>query len=173
MSKLLVGVPNVVGLTLAQAEDAAKARGLVVRREATIQQAGGSGVITSQNPAAGSVAEKGTAVKVVISASTEQTALTMSASPRRLVCGAGTVVRLRVSLSESATVRALLQAGTRTVATSRLGLLRAGTSSVRVKLPRKLGRATYKLVLDATAGNGRARTVVAIAKGARRACSSR
>jgi hypothetical protein len=173
MSKLLVGVPNVVGLTLDQAEDAAKSRGLVVRRETTIQRAATGGVITSQNPAAGSITEKGTAVKVVLSTSSNQTALTMSASPARVICGAGAVVRLRVRLSEAATVRARLLAGTRAVTSTRLGHLRAGASNVRVKLPRRLTRGTYKLVLEATAGTRTARTVVAVARGSRRTCSSR
>ncbi len=173
MSKLLVGVPNVVGLTLDQAEDAAKSRGLVVRRETTIQRAATGGVITSQNPAAGSITEKGTAVKVVLLTSSGQTTLTMSASPARVVCGGGAVVRLRVRLSEAATVRARLLAGARAVTSTQLGHLHAGASSVRVKLPRRLTRGTYKLVLDATAGTRTARTVVAVARGSRRTCGSR
>jgi hypothetical protein len=173
MSKLLVGVPNVVGLTLDQAEDAAKARGLVVRRETTIQRAGSGGVVTSQTPAAGSIAEKGTSVKVVLATSSSSTALRMSASPARVVCGPGAVVRLRVQLSESATVHARLLAGARALKSARFGRLHAGASTVRVKLPLRLARRTYKLVLDATAGTRTARTVVTVATGSRRACSSR
>jgi hypothetical protein len=170
MSKTLVGVPNVVGLTLGEAENAAKARGLVVRRDAAVQQSG-SGVITSQNPAAGSVAEKGTAVKVVLETASAPAALTMSASPSRLICGAGSVVRLQLRLSESATVRARLLSGRRTVQSTRLGRLKAGTSRVQVKLQRRLARGNYKLALDAAAGARTASTSVVVKMGSRRACS--
>jgi hypothetical protein len=173
MSELLVGVPNVVGLTFEQAQDAAKARGLVLRRDATIQSAPAGGVVTSQNPTAGSVTEKGAAVKVVLSTMSSPTALTMSASPARVTCGAGAVVRLRLQLSDAATVRARLLAGGHAITRAPLGQLQAGASNVRVKLPRRLASRTYKLVLDATAGTRTARAVVAVATGTRRACSAR
>jgi hypothetical protein len=175
MSPLLVGVPNVVGLTLSQAENAAKARGLVVRRDATVKQASAGGVVTAQTPAAGTVAPKGTAVKVVVSgpATTAPTSLTVSASPARVVCGAGSVVRLRVRLTDVATLRARLFSGKRVVASASLGRRNAGRSDVRFKLPRKLGRGTYRLVLDASAGARTARTAVAVVAGSRRACGSR
>jgi len=172
LSKTLVGVPNVVGLTLGQAENAAEARGLVVHRAATIQQAG-SGVVTSQNPPAGSVAPKGTAVSVVLETSGGPIPLSMSASPARVTCGAGAVVRLQLRLTQSATVRARLLAGRRTLESVRLGHLKAGTSNVRVKLPRRLARGSYSLRLDATAGSSTAHTAVAVKAGSRRACSSR
>jgi PASTA domain len=171
MSKTLVGVPNMVGLTLGEAEGAAKARGLAVHRENSIQSFG-TGVVVSQNPAAGSVAEKGTAVNIVLETVAAPNLLTLSVSPARLICGAGAVVRLRLRLSERATVGARLVSGRRTVQRTKLGRLNAGTSDVRVKLPRHLARGKYKLALDATASARTAHTTVDVKAGARRACSA-
>jgi hypothetical protein len=173
MSKVLVGVPNVVGLPLGQAEDAVEARGLVVRRDATIQRAAAGAVVTSQDPHAGSVTAKGTAVKIVVSALSGPAPLTMSARPARLVCGAGATVRLTLRLSDRAAVQARVLSGRKTVAKRKLGTLRAGTSTVRVKLPAHLGRGSYRLQLVASAGTRTASTSVAIRTGSRRACSAR
>jgi hypothetical protein len=89
------------------------------------------------------------------------------------VCGAGAVLRLHVRLSDAATLRARLLSGARTLASAGLGRHRAGTSDIRFKLPRKLTRGTYKLVLEARADSRKAQTAVAVASGSRRACSSR
>jgi hypothetical protein len=172
LSKALVGVPDVVGLPLGQAEDAVKARGFVVRRESSVQRSS-SGVVTSQTPPAGTVAEKGTAVKIVVATSNASTALTMSASPSRFACGAGAVVRLQLRLSESASVESRLLSGHRTVERTNLGRLEAGTTNVKVKLPRRLARGSYTLAFAATAGSRTARTSVVVKAGARRACSAR
>jgi hypothetical protein len=172
LSKTLVGVPDVVGLTLNQAQDAAKARGLTVRRDTAIQSAG-TGVIVSQNPEAGTVAEKGTAVKVVLESRTAPTALTVSASPARLVCGAGSVVRLQLRLSQSATVQARLLSGRKTLTTKSLGRLEAGLTKVSVKLPRHLARGSYRLSFAATSGTRVARTSIAVQAASRRACAAR
>jgi PASTA domain/Bacterial Ig-like domain len=171
MSKTLVGVPNVVGLTLGDAESAAKARGLVVRRDSAIQQSG-SGVVTSQTPPAGTVAEKGTAVKVVLETGSAPTALTMSASPARLICGAGAVVRLKLRLSESADVQARLLSGRRALTKRNLGHLKPGMTKVTVKLPHHLARGTYRLAFAATAGTRVARTSIVVKTGSRRVCSA-
>jgi PASTA domain/Bacterial Ig-like domain len=174
MSPLLVGVPNVVGMTWSQAGDAAKARGLLVRRDATVKGASAAGVVTAQTPAAGTVAVKGTAVKVVLSGPTlAPSSLEMSASPARVVCGAGSVVRLRVRLTDAANLRARLLSAQRVVASASLGRHQAGSSDVRFKLPGRLRRGTYRLVLDASAGTRKAQTAVSVVSGSRRACGSR
>ncbi len=173
MSKTLVGVPNMVGMTLGQAEDAAQSRGLVVRRAATAQRAAASPVITAQNPPAGSVAAQGTAVTVIVSTTGGQAPLAVSASPSRVVCGAGSVVRLHIRLSEAASVRARLFSGRRSLLSKQLGHLKAGSSDVRIKLPSRLARGSYQLQLDATAGGRHATTQIALKTGSRRACSSR
>jgi hypothetical protein len=84
----------------------------------------------------------------------------------------GAVIRLQLRLSQSATVRARLLSGRRTVETTKLGHLKAGTSTVRVKLPRRLASGSYKLALDATAGARTARTSVVVKAGAHRACTA-
>jgi PASTA domain len=175
MSKILVGVPNVVGLTLTQAEQAAKARGLVIRRDTSMPKSGSSSAaVSAQNPAAGSVADRGSAVRVVLPGGAAPTTLSVSARPTRVVCAAGATVRLRVTLSGPATVRArLLRAGPSALGSSRLGQLRAGKSSVRVNLPRRLANGTYRLVLDATAGTQTAHAVVRVVTGRHGACGAR
>jgi hypothetical protein len=167
-SKTLVGVPNLVGLTFDQARSAAKARGFVVDRPAP-----SVGVVTSQTPAAPAVAEKGSSMTVVLSNGSTPTALTLSATPGQVVCGAGSVVRLQLFLSDGASVRASLLSGRRTVTRAQLGHLKAGTSVVQVKLPRRLARGTYRLALDATAGTRTASTTVKVATGAGRSCRAR
>jgi hypothetical protein len=173
MSTTLVGVPDMVGLTVGQAASVAAARGLSVRREATVQRASGAGVVTSQNPPAGSVAAKGTAVSLVFSSPSGPTPLAVSASPTRLVCSAGSVVRVHVRLSLPANLRARLYSGRRSVLSKQLGHHKAGSSDIKIKLPGRLARGSYKLRIDATAGSRHATTQITLQAGGRRACSSR
>ncbi len=173
MSTTLVGVPNMIGLTVGQAENVAAARGLTIWRAAAIRRAGAAAVVVSQDPPAGSVAAKGTAVQLVVSSPSGPTPLAISASPTRLLCGAGSVVRLHLHLSADATVRARLFSGRHGLLTKPLGRLRAGNNDVRVKLPGHLARGRYELRIDATAGNRHASTQISVAAGGRRACSSR
>jgi hypothetical protein len=130
-------------------------------------------VVTSQDPPAGSVTPKGTAVRLILSTSRGSTPLAISASPTRFVCGAGSIVRLQLRLSEDATVRARLLSGRRMLLSKRLGRLRAGSSTVRVKLPRRLARGSYTLRFDAAGDSRTARTAIALEAGSRRACSVR
>jgi hypothetical protein len=88
--------------------------------------------------------------------------------PKRVVCAARSVVRLRVQLSDRALVRNRLLTGRgRLVKRGAFGTLRAGTSKVRVKLPRNLRHGTYRLVLDATGKAGKARATVRVNVGSR------
>jgi methionine-rich copper-binding protein CopC len=112
-------------------------------------------------------------VKVILEAGSTPTALTVSASPARLVCGAGAVVRLQLRLSEGASVQARLLSGRRALAKRDLGHLEAGMTKVSVKLPRQLARGSYRLSFTATAGTRAARTSVVLKTGSRRACSTR
>jgi hypothetical protein len=173
MSTTLVGVPDMVGMTVGQAETAAASRGLSVRRAATIQRASDSAVVTSQDPPAGSVAPKGTAVNLVVASTNGSAPLAVSASPTRLVCGAGSIVRLQVRLSEAATLRVRLLSGRRSLLSKQLGNHKAGSSDIRIKLPGRLARGSYKLRLDATAGSRHATTQITVQAGGRRSCSSR
>jgi len=93
--------------------------------------------------------------------------------PGHVVCAGGSVLRLRVDLSAAAFVRnRLLNARGRVLHRGLFGMLRAGTSNVRVKLPRSLHPGNYRLMLDASAGGGTAHALVRVKVGSR-ACRSR
>jgi hypothetical protein len=75
--------------------------------------------------------------------------------PGIVKCARACVVRLRVQLSSSALVRSrLLNGRGRVVKRGVLGSLHAGTNTVLVKLPRRLGKGAYRLMLDVS-GDGR------------------
>jgi hypothetical protein len=99
--------------------------------------------------------------------------LAVRVKPKRVICAAGSILRLRVQLSARANVRnRLLNGRGRLVKRGAFGTLRAGTSKVRVKLPRGLRRGSYRLVLDATGMGGKARALVRVKVGAR-SCRAR
>lgn len=168
MSQVLVGVPNLVGLTVGQAEAATHARGLVLRRDPSLRKRAGTSLIVSQDPEPGSLAAKGSAIKVVVAGSPEP--LTLQVAPARVVCGDGGTIRLRLSLSEAARVRVTLfsPSGKRLLNRS-YGVRPPGTSTLTIRMPRGGAR----LVFDAAAGSRTARTVVRIATGSSRACRGR
>jgi hypothetical protein len=94
--------------------------------------------------------------------------LAVRVKPKRVVCGAGSVLRLRVELSTRAKVRNRLLTGRgRLVRRGALRMMGAGATKVRVKLPRPLRHGSYRLVFDATAPGEKARAVVAVKVGSR------
>jgi hypothetical protein len=166
MSAVLVGVPELVGLTVAQAQDAVSGRGLVLHHPSLLLRAT-QVVVASQDPEAPGLAARGSAVNVTL-APAKGAALAVRVRPARFVCAGGSVLRLRVQLSEPAFVRKrLLNSRGRVVTRGVVGKLRAGASTVRIKLPRKLRRGAYRLVLDATRDGRRARAVVRVKVGSR------
>lgn len=168
MSPVLVGVPNLLGLTFAQAQDAASTRGLVIRRgAASVKTAGAAGVVVAQSPAPAALANKGSAVDVVVKTPTGGTALTLVASPNRVVCAPGSSLKLRVTMSRTAMARArILSARGRVVGMRDLGLLHAGANTVRVHLPRTL-RGGIRVVVEAPNGGATAHAVVRVKQGTR------
>jgi hypothetical protein len=154
MSPVLVGVPNLLGLTWPEALGATSARGLGLRRSAVFFSSVPM-LVTSQDPASPGLAEKGSAVSVTMTPA-RGAPLAVRVKPRRVVCARGSVLRLRVELSASAVVRdRLLNAHGRIVRRSLFGMLRAGRNDVRMQLPGGLPRGAYRLFLDATAdGDG-------------------
>ena len=166
MSPVLVGVPKLVGLTWAQALDATSARGLGLHRNdvafATVPT-----VVARQAPAAPALAERGSAVLVAMTPA-KGAPLAVRVKPARVVCAGGSVLRLRVDLSAAALVRnRLLDARGRVVKRGVVGMLRAGSSSVRVKLPRGLRRGSYRLIFDARGEGGTAHASVRVKVGSR------
>jgi len=168
MSPVLVGVPNLLGLTWPQALGATSVRGLGLRRDAVLSLSVPM-VVSSQDPAAPGLAERGSAVLVTMTPA-KGAPLAVRVKPGRVVCAGGSVLRLRVQLSASAVVgNRLLNSRGRVLNRGRFGTLRAGTSRVRVKLPRGLHRGAYRLFLDATADGdgGSAHALVRVKVGSR------
>jgi hypothetical protein len=171
MSPVLVGVPNLVGLTWTQALGVTSARGLGLRRNAVFF-ASIPMVVSAQQPPAPALTERGTAVLVTMSPAAGAP-LAVKASPGSFACAAGSVLRLRIDLSAAAQVRSrLLNSHGRVLKRAQLGLLGSGTNNVRVKLSRALRRGAYRLVLDATGKAGTAHALVRIKVGTS-ACRAR
>jgi hypothetical protein len=165
MSPVLVGVPSLVGLSWSQAVDAASGRGLVLQRDG----AGFTSIpmfVTTQDPTAPALAARGSSVAVTLSAKAGSP-LAVRVRPGRASCAArGCVLRLRVELSSSALVRSRLLSGRgRLLSRGVLGTLHAGSNTVRVKLPRRIGKGAYRLLLDASGGGRRAHALVHVKVG--------
>jgi hypothetical protein len=171
MSPVLVGVPDLLGLTWVQALAATAGRGLELRRSAA-SFTGASMLVSSQEPMVPALAERGSPVVVTMSPPRGGPP-GIKVKPGRFVCAAGSVLRPNVLLSERAVVRTrLLNKRGRVVKRGTLGALRAGTTKVKLKLPRGLSRGNYRLMFDATAQSGRARALVRVKVGTR-VCRSR
>lgn len=153
MSPVLVGVPNLVGLSWPEALDAASARGLVLKRDG----AGFASIpmfVTAQDPAAPALAARGSSVAVSLAAKAGSP-LAVRVRPGHVSCARNCVLRLRVELSSSALVRSRLLSGRgRVLNRAVLGTLHAGANTVRIKLPHRLGKGAYRLMVDAS-GDGR------------------
>ena len=158
MSTMLVGVPNLVGLTLHEANQATKARGLVLHTATALRNAGAA-VVVAQDPAAGTVEEQGGAVRVVVNdARRAGVPLTMDVQPTRAVCARSSILRvhLRLSLPAFVGVRFERRRG-RAVAARSLGRLPEGDNVVRLRLP----KAHVSRVVFVAAGiTGTARTTL-------------
>jgi hypothetical protein len=166
MSSVLVGVPNLVGLTLGEAQHATKARGLVLRSPASLQHAAPI-VVVSQDPAAGSVEQLGGAVQVVLKeVPAKKVAFTLRVRPARVACAAGAVLRVHLQLSLPARVSAqIVGRSGRVLASRMLGRVPPGDKTVSVRLPK---RGAAKVVFVAKSSDGRvARATVRLSKPSR------
>jgi hypothetical protein len=162
MSPVLVGVPNVVGMSWADAQHAAFARGLQLKPDVAAF-ASVPMFVGSQDPAAPALVEQGAAVPVTLAAA-KDAPLAVRILPGRVSCKrTGCVVRLRVELSSKARVRSRLLSGKgRLLKRGVLGSLHSGANTVRVALPKRLAKGAYRLVLDATGETGLAHASVRI-----------
>jgi hypothetical protein len=161
MSSVLVGVPDLEGMSWAQADAATSARGLSLRRDVAAF-ANVSMFVSGQDPPAGSVTELGTPISVSMVAANDAP-LAVRVSPGRISCKRNCVLKLRIELSSAAVVRSrLLGAKGRVLKRGVLGTLDAGANTVRIRLPRGLGKGTYRLMLDASGEGRNAHTFVRV-----------
>ena len=164
MSPVLVGVPNLMGLTWSQALDAASARGLTLKRDG-VGFASIPMFVTTQDPSAPALTARGSSVAVTLAAKAGSP-LAVRVRPGHVSCARSCVLRLRVELSSSALVRARLLSGRGRVLNRRvLGKLHAGANTVRVKLPHRLGKGAYRLMLDASGDGHSAHALVRVKVG--------
>jgi hypothetical protein len=109
--------------------------------------------VTSQDPLAPALAERGSAVQVKLEAA-KGAPLAVRVRPGLIRCARGCVLRLRVELSSAAVVNSRLLTGRgRLLKRGVVGSLHAGANTVRIKLPGRLAKGAYRLVFDAT-GDG-------------------
>jgi Bacterial Ig-like domain len=161
MSRVLVGVPNLVGLDWTHASSATSARGLGLQRDAV---AFGSipMFVTSQTPSVPAVMEQGSPVKVTMAAAAGSP-LAVRVRPGAVSCRRTCVLRLRIELSSSALVRSRLVGGSgRVLKRNLLGTLHAGANTVRVRLPQRLAKGPYRLFFDASGDGGTAHAYVRV-----------
>jgi PASTA domain-containing protein len=165
MSTTLVGVPNVVGLTLGQAETAVQSRGLVLKH-ATASMRAAPTVVVSQDPAAPAVATQGSPVSVVLKpVRTGKVPFTVQVLPKHMVCAAGSVLSVHLQLSLAASVKArLLGSRGRLIATRKLGRVLPGTAIERIRLPRSAVATVVFVARSADGRTGRAVVRVGSAK---------
>jgi len=161
MSPVLVGVPNVVGMSWADAQRAASARGLQLKPDVAAFTSVPMFVGT-QDPVAPALVVQGSSVPVTLAAP-KGAPLAVRVKPGQVSCKrANCVVRLRVELSSSAHVRSRLLSKGRLLKRGVLGSLHAGANNVRVVLPKKLAKGSYQLVLDAAGGGNLAHASVRV-----------
>ena len=166
MSAVLVGVPNLVGMTLGEAQHATKSRGLVLRSTASLKHVAPA-VIVSQDPAPGSVEEQGSAVRVVLKeVPSAKVPFTVQVLPARVACAAGGLLRVHLQLSLAASVRAqVIGRSGRVLATRFLGRVLPGDAVVRVRLPKQ---SVSSVVFVASSTDGRTgRATVRVSPGNR------
>jgi hypothetical protein len=171
MSTLLVGVPNLVGMTLGDAQHAALVRGLVLRSQTSLKGAAPT-VVVAQDPVPGSVEEQGGAVSVVLKeVPASKVAFTVQVLPAQVACAAGSVLRAHLQLSLAARLRAqIVGRNGRVLATRSLGRVLPGDAAVSVRLPKK---AVSRVVFVAVSNDGRTgRATVRVSPG-NRGCSAR
>jgi hypothetical protein len=161
MSPVLVGVPKLIGLTFAEATRAASARGLELRHPELLLKANQL-VVSSQDPEPSTLAEQGSGIDVTL-APIKGAPLVVRVTPGRVRSKSGAFLRLRIQLSAPAVVsKRLLNAKGHVMIHGRIGALQAGTTTVRIRLPRTLKRGTYRLLLDAAGEGDKAQALVRV-----------
>ena len=162
-SPALVGVPNLVGMPVTQAADAAAARGLLLGNQ-KLGFGVGAGVVMAQTPSPVSLVAQGTTVQVLLAPAVgPSTPLVQTVQPIRITCARGIrQLQLQVALSRRASVDWALHAVHR-VMRGTFGSLPAGASRVRIALPRKLSPGRYQLVVTARSQGQQVRSTVRVA----------
>jgi hypothetical protein len=148
----LVGVPDVVGLSVPAAKDAIETRGLVLDELRTVHAEGTPAFVVAQTPAAPGLAPKGSAVDVVVGTAPTTEPQPLVEISEGSVCGTRGDLKLQVRLSERATVTLnILSARSKRLVTKRLGVRPPGLTNHRLKLKTLSRPGRYRLVVTAKA----------------------
>jgi hypothetical protein len=160
----LVGVPDVVGLSLAAAKDAVETRGLVLDDVRAVQTEGTPAFVVAQTPPAPALAAKGSEVEVLLGSGPDTANGPLVQIDSGRVCGTGGFLKLQVRLRERAKVNlSVFDARNKRLAFRRLGSRPPGLTNHNLHLPKALGRpGRYRLVVTAKASNRTGRDTMRI-----------
>jgi hypothetical protein len=160
----LVGVPDVVGLSLAAAKDAVETRGLVLDDVRTVHTEGTPAFVVAQTPPAPALAAKGSEVEVLLGSAPDTGDGPLVEIDSGRVCSTGGFLKLQVRLRERAKVTlSVFNARNKRVAFRRLGSRPPGLTNHNLHLPKALGRpGRYRLVVTAKASSRTGRDTMSI-----------
>jgi hypothetical protein len=159
----LVGVPDLVGLSLTAAKDAVATRGLVLD-DKTVAAEALPAFVVSQTPPAPSLAQRGSGVAVVLGAVPTMGDRPLVEIDGGRVCGVGGFLYLQVRLRERAKVSvSVFDTRFKRLALRRLGSRPPGLTSHSLHLPKALGRpGRYRVVVTAKASHRSGRDAMSI-----------
>ena len=156
LSDAFTGVPDLRGLSQAQARDVLASRGFSA---GTIGNAGSGGGVASQSPAVPAYAAVGSAIDFVLSSAVRSPLALHVVGTKRLNLTTRHYTAVRVQVNVGATIDAALTSNGRSVATW-TRTVKAGTWIMRYALPASLAPGAYKLTVSAkTASERRASTI--------------
>jgi hypothetical protein len=160
----LVGVPDLVGLSLAAAKDAVETRGLVLDDLRTVSAEPSAAFVIAQTPPAPSLAPRGSEVAVVLGALPIGGDRPLVEIDSGRVCGVGGFLTLQVRLRERANVNvSVFNARSKRLALRRLGSRPPGLTNHSLHLPKALGRpGRYRVVVTAKASTGSGRDTMSV-----------
>jgi hypothetical protein len=160
----LVGVPDLVGLSLAAAKDAVETRGLVLDDDRTVSAEVSPALVVAQTPPAPALAPRGSEVAVVLGSGPTTPSRPLVEIDSGRVCGVGGFLRLQVRLRERANVNvSVFNTRSKRLALRRLGTHPPGLTNHNLHLPKALGRpGRYRVVVTAKASQRSGRDTMSI-----------
>jgi hypothetical protein len=160
----LVGVPDLVGLSLDAAKDAVETRGLVLDDDRTVYADVSPALVVAQTPPAPALAPRGSEVAVVLGAGPTTPSRPLVEIDSGRVCGVGGFLKLQVRLRERANVNvSVFNVRAKRLALRRLGSRPPGLTNHSLHLPKALGRpGRYRVVVTAKASQRTGRDTLSI-----------